>query len=48
VIAAHLAMGPDEVTACGMSMGFGDAQASVNRMDMPRQRVEDFARLAGF
>jgi len=36
VIAPHLGMAPEEVTACGMSMGFGDAQASVNRMNMRR------------
>jgi len=48
VIASVLHMPPDHVTACGMSMGFGDPAAGVNRMDMPRQRVEDFARMVGF
>ena len=48
VIAPHLEMPAEEVTACGMAMGFGDPGASVNRMNMPRQRVEEFARLAGF
>ena len=48
VIARHLRMEPHEVTACGMSMGYGDAEADVNRMGMPRQRVEEFARLVGF
>jgi nitroreductase len=48
VIARHLCMQPEEVTACGMSMGYGDAGAVVNRMGMPRQRVEEFARLVGF
>ncbi|MEJ8840640.1 nitroreductase [Ramlibacter sp. AN1133] len=48
LIAAHLGMGPDEVTACGMSMGFADASASVNQVKMPRQHVSEFVRMAGF
>jgi nitroreductase len=48
LIAAQLHMSADEVTACGMSMGYRDGAASVNRMEMPRRRVEEFARFAGF
>lgn len=48
VIAQQLGMAPEEVTVCGMAMGFGEAEAEVNRMAMPRARVEEFARLAGF
>lgn len=48
VLAGHLDMNPDEVTACGMSMGFGDAHASVNCMDMPRRSVQEFVRTTGF
>jgi nitroreductase len=48
VVAAHLGMPPEEVTACGMSMGLADPAADVNRMQMPRQRVEEFASFAGF
>jgi nitroreductase len=48
VIASYLDLPPQEVTACGMSMGFGDTSASVNRMNMPRQRVEEFTRMVGF
>ena len=48
VIAAHLRMPEEEVTAFGMSMGFGDPAAEVNQVRMPRERVEDFARLLGF
>jgi hypothetical protein len=33
-------MDPQDVTACGMSMGFGDAEARVNRMGMPRQPLK--------
>lgn len=48
VIARHLRMRPDELTVCGMAMGYGDKDANVNRMEMPRQRVEAFVRHAGF
>jgi hypothetical protein len=29
-------------------MGYADPGAEVNRMNMPRQHVSEFARLAGF
>lgn len=48
VIARHLAMPEADVTVCGMSMGYADAAASVNRMQVPRERVQDFARFVGF
>lgn len=48
VIASHLQMAPEEVTAFGMSMGYGDPDATVNRAPMPRERVSDFARMVGF
>lgn len=48
VIAPLLRMPPDEVVACGMAMGFGDPAAQVNRMAMPRQRVEAFTQILGF
>ncbi|WP_208509843.1 nitroreductase [Variovorax paradoxus] len=48
LIAERLGMPPEEVTACGMSMGWGDPSAEVNRMAMPRRAVEDFARFEGF
>jgi hypothetical protein len=41
-------MPENEITACGMSMGCGDLAAPVNRMCMPRERVQDFARFVGF
>lgn len=47
-IAAHLDMPPEEVTAFGMSMGYGDPTAPVNQTSMPRERVQDFARMVGF
>jgi nitroreductase len=48
VIAEHLQLAPEEVTAFGMSMGYGDPAAKVNQVRMPRERVEDFARMVGF
>jgi nitroreductase len=48
VIASHLEMAPEEVTAFGMSMGYGDPDAKVNRAPMPRESVRGFARLVGF
>jgi nitroreductase len=48
VIAEHLRLPPEEVTAFGMSMGYGDPEATVNQTTMPRERVHDFARIAGF
>ncbi|OUM00813.1 nitroreductase [Variovorax sp. JS1663] len=47
-IAAHLQMPPEEITAFGMSMGYGDFEAPVNQASMPRERMHDFARLLGF
>ena len=47
-IAAHLDMPPEEITVFGMSMGYGDPDAPVNRTRMPRERVSGFARLLGF
>jgi nitroreductase len=48
LIASHLHMSSDEVTVFGMSMGYGDPVAEVNQTRMPRERVQDFARLFGF
>nr|AKQ44161.1 4-nitrobenzoate reductase [Cupriavidus sp. ST-14] len=48
LLAAHLHMPPEEVTAFGMAMGYGDPEARVNQTRMPRERVQDFARLFGF
>ena len=48
VIARYLAMPEDEVTVCGMSMGYADREECVNRMEIPRERVQDFARFVGW
>jgi nitroreductase len=48
VIASQLQMPEEELTVCGMSMGFADMDAKVNQVRMPREPVEAFARLMGF
>ena len=48
VIASHLRMSPQHVTACGMSMGFAESTAPVNQVRMPRQGVFEFAQFVGF
>jgi len=48
VIVEHLQLPPEEVTAFGMSMGYGDPAAPVNQTKMPRERIHDFARIIGF
>jgi nitroreductase len=48
VIASHLHLPPEEITAFGMSMGYADFEAKVNQTRMPRARVQDFARMLGF
>jgi len=47
-IASYLQMPQEEITAFGMSMGYGDTQAPVNRAAMPRFRLQDFAQILGF
>ena len=48
VIASHLRMPAQHVTACGMSMGFAERTAPVNQVRMPRQGVLEFAQFVGF
>jgi nitroreductase len=48
VLAPRLRMPPEQVTAFGMSMGYGDPEARVNRLRMPRERVPAFAQFLGF
>jgi nitroreductase len=48
VIASQLHIPPGEVTACGMALGYADPAHAVNRMNMPRSSVQEFASLHGF
>jgi len=47
-IAPVLGMPSEELTVFGMSLGYGDPDAAVNRAEMPREPLENFARLIGF
>lgn len=47
LIASQLQMAPEEVTACGMALGFADEEAAVNRMAMPREEVGSFVHFVG-
>jgi len=48
LIAEKLQLGADETVTCGMSLGYADEQAAVNRLDMPRAELSEFARWHGF
>lgn len=48
VIAQHLALGEHELTVCGMSLGYPQREAAVNRIAMPRRAVREFVRFDGF
>ncbi|KRC12365.1 nitroreductase [Hydrogenophaga sp. Root209] len=47
-IAPYLQMPSEEITAFGMSMGYGDPQAPVNQARMPRAGLTEFAQILGF
>ena len=48
VIARHLELAADEALACGMSLGYPDGDAGVNRILMPRSPVAAFTSWHGF
>ena len=48
VIAAQLGLEPEELVTCGMSCGYEDNKAAVNRLDMPRERLDSLSRWLGF
>jgi nitroreductase len=48
IIAEQLKLGPDELVTCGMSCGYADEEAAVNRLDMPREPLDGFTRWLGF
>jgi nitroreductase len=47
VIANHLEIEPGHEVVCGMSLGYADDDSVVNRLQMPREPVDRFARFAG-
>jgi nitroreductase len=48
VIAHHLDFPPGHEVVCGMSLGFPDDEAPVNRIDMAREPVRNFSTFLGF
>jgi len=48
IIAEQLGLGSDELVTCGMSLGYADGEAAVNRLNMPREPVQGFTRWIGF
>ncbi|GAB2891162.1 nitroreductase [Paraburkholderia jirisanensis] len=48
LIAEHLNLPAGREVVCGMSLGYADRSAALNRLDMPREPVEHFAHFAGF
>jgi nitroreductase len=48
VIADHLDFPPGHEVVCGMSLGFPDEEAPVNRIDMAREPVPNFSTFLGF
>src|SRR6476646_10984389 len=40
VIAEQLGLGAEEMVTCGMSCGYADEQAAVNRLGMPREPLD--------
>lgn len=48
VIAEELHLASEEVVVCGMSLGYADDQAAVNKLEMPREPLERFACWQGF
>jgi nitroreductase len=48
IIAEQLGLRSDELVTCGMSLGYPDEEAAVNRLNMPREPVQGFTRWLGF
>jgi nitroreductase len=48
VIAEQLGLEREEVVTCGMSCGYADEQAAVNRISMPREPLDSISRWLGF
>jgi nitroreductase len=48
VIARHLGLGEHDAVVCGMSLGYADASAPVNAIDVSREPVNRIATFLGF
>lgn len=47
IVLPHIGAGAQEFLVCGMSLGYADEAASVNRFETPREPVEVFTRWLG-
>ncbi|BAO94121.1 nitroreductase family protein [Caballeronia insecticola] len=48
IIADHLDLAAGHDVVCGMSLGYADESAVINRLEIPRESVDGFASFAGF
>lgn len=48
VIREFLDLPPEQTVVCGMSMGYAEPDAKLNRLGMPRAAVDEFATFWGF
>ena len=48
IVAEQLELAADELVTCGVSCGYADEQAAVNRLNMPREPLDGFTRWLGF
>ena len=44
IVMSHIGAPPEEMLVCGMSLGYADEAATVNRLHTPREPVEGFTR----
>jgi nitroreductase len=48
IIAEHLSLDPGFDVVCAMSLGYADQDSVVNRLAIPREKVESFTTFVGF
>ncbi|MFM0201917.1 nitroreductase [Paraburkholderia fungorum] len=48
IIAEHLSLDPGFDVVCGMSLGYADQASVVNKLAIPREKVESFTTFVGF
>jgi nitroreductase len=48
LIAEHLNLPSGQIVVCGMSLGYADERADINRLNVPRESIEHFASFLGF
>lgn len=48
IIAEHLSLAPGSDVVCGMALGYADQGSVVNKLAIPREKVESFTTFIGF